>query len=70
MTTQDKEKIISRIVELSLEETKLISQGYKPYINDQYQSKRNELELLRCLLFGYNSQYCKINKGSNGTLFY
>ena len=62
MTQQDKENIISRILELELENCDRIFKGIKPEINDSFSDKRKELEMLRCLLYGYNSIYCKIKK--------
>ena len=69
MTQQDKEQIMSRIIQLESENTKLIFEGHKPRGDDFFEPKRQELKLLRCLYFGYNSKYCKIKKGSHGTLF-
>jgi hypothetical protein len=69
MTQQDKEQIMSRIVSLEYENTKLIIEGHKPSNEDSFEPKRQELKLLRCLYFGYKSKYCSIKKGSHGTLF-
>lgn len=62
MTPNEKEEIISKIIELELEITFSIINGYKPSIDDRFQNKRNELKLLRCILFGYKSLYCKKTK--------
>jgi hypothetical protein len=59
MTQQDKEKIISRIIDLEYEITSAIIEGHKSSIDDKFQNKRLELNTLRCLLFGYGSEYCK-----------
>ena len=59
MTQQDKEKIISRIINLEYEITSAIIKGHKSSIDDKFQNKRVELNTLRCLLFGYGSEYCK-----------
>lgn len=69
MTQQDKEQIMSRIIELESENTKLIFDGHKATHSDFFEPKRQELSLLRCLYFGYKSSHCKIKKGSHGTLF-
>lgn len=57
-----KEEISARIVELATEEVKLIINGHKATQGDFFQPKRDELKLLRCLLFGYQSEFCKIKK--------
>ena len=67
MTSQDKNEIISRIIELQVEEITAVSEGHKPTMNDYLQPKRDEMDLLRCLLFGYNSEYCKLKKKSRKT---
>lgn len=59
MTQQDKEKIISRIIDLEYEITSAIIEGHKSSIDGKFQNKRLELNTLRCLLFGYGSEYCK-----------
>lgn len=59
MTQQDKEEIISRVINLEHEITLAVIQGHKPSIDDKFQEKRVELNTLRCLLFGYGSEYCK-----------
>ena len=63
MTEKTKSELITRIIELEFEITSSIIEGHKPFLNDHFQDKRNELRILRCLLFGYESQYCnKFNK--------
>jgi hypothetical protein len=69
MTQQDKEQIMSRIITLESENSKLIFEGHKSCENDFFEPKRQELKLLRCLYFGYKSNLCKLKKGSHGTLF-
>ena len=69
MTQQDRNQIMSRIIELELENTKLIFGGHKPTHDDFFEPKRQELKLLRCLYYGYKSNLCKLKKGSHGTLF-
>ena len=64
MNQQDKEQIISRIIDLELEQTTRIFNGIKPEFNDSFSEKRKELQILRCLLFGYSSPFCTIKKGS------
>lgn len=61
MTQSDKDEIISRIVELEYEITSAIIQGHKSSIDDKFQSLRIELNTLRCIIFGYGSEYCKKN---------
>ncbi len=61
MTEQTKSDLISRIIKLELEITEAIIQGHKPSVNDQFQEMRSELNTLRCLVFGYESNYCKKN---------
>jgi hypothetical protein len=69
MTQQDKQQIMSRIIQLETENTKLIFGGHKCTHDDFFEPKRQELTLLRCLYYGYKSKCCKIKKGSHGTLF-
>lgn len=59
MTQQDREEIISRIIYLEFEITSAIIDGHKSSIDDHFKDKRIELSTLRCLLFGYNSGFCK-----------
>ena len=59
MTQQDKEEIISRVINLEHEITLAVIQGHRPSIDDKFKEKRVELNTLRCLLFGYSSEYCK-----------
>lgn len=64
MTTEDKDEIISRILKLQLEECEAIFNGHKPTIDDKFQTVRLELNILRCILYGHKSIYCKKNLGS------
>lgn len=57
----NKEELISRIIKLELEITSEVSKGHKPYHGDHLESKRIEANTLRCILYGYNSIYCKNN---------
>lgn len=59
MTEQIKDELITKIIDLEYEITVAIIEGHRPYIGDVFQSKRDELKLLRCLVFGYQSQFCK-----------
>lgn len=61
MTEQTKSELISKIISLELEITTAIINGHKPSIHDKFQDKRNELNTLRCLVFGYESKLCKKN---------
>lgn len=59
MTEETKSNLITKIIDLEYEITISIIQGHRPYIGDIHQEKRNELQILRCLVFGYESPYCK-----------
>lgn len=61
MTEKTKSELKSRIIELEHEITSAIINGHRPYVGDVYQEKRIELNTLRCLVFGYESEYCKKN---------
>ena len=60
MTQQDKNLMMSRIIEIELEITRSIINGHKPSENDEFSEKRNQLNLLRCLYFGYRTKFCNI----------
>ena len=64
MSPQEKEHLISRIIELEMENCQLVFDRKKPTNNDSFSEKRHELNLLRCIFFGYNSNFCNIKKGS------
>ena len=70
MTEQTKNEMISRIIELEYQNTKLIFDGHKPIEGDFFEPSRQELNILRCIVCGYTSSYCKIKKGSHGTPLY
>jgi hypothetical protein len=55
----EKEKIISRIIEIETILVNSLFEGHKPIGNDKYQPLRIEVRLLRCLYFGEDSPYCK-----------
>lgn len=57
------EKLISRIIELEFEITSEILGGHKPFVGDHLETKRSEVNTLRCLLYGYDSIFCKKNVG-------
>ena len=61
MTEQTKSDLISKIIKLEYEITTAIIDGHKPSINDKFQEMRRELNTLRCLVFGYESNFCKKN---------
>jgi len=61
MTEQTKSDLISKIIKLEYEITTAIIDGHKPSINDKFQEMRSELNTLRCLVFGYESNFCKKN---------
>ena len=52
-------EIISKIIELETQITSEIIKGYKPFTGDHLESKRIELKTLRCILFGFDSNFCK-----------
>lgn len=58
---QDKEDLISRIIELELQITYEILNGHKPFVGDHLEIKRKEVNMLRCIVFGYKSFFCKSN---------
>lgn len=70
MTEQTRNEMMSRIIELELQNTKLIFDGHKPDRSDSFEPYRKELDVLRCVVFGYDSNVCKIKKGSHGNLFF
>lgn len=55
-------EIVSRIMKLEYELSMEIFNGHKPIFGDHLEPKRQEINILRCVLFGYNSQFCKITK--------
>lgn len=57
----NREELISKIIKLELEITSEVSKGHKPYYGDHLEAKRTEVNTLRCILYGYNSLYCKKN---------
>ena len=69
MTLQEKNLIASRIIELDLEITRSVINGHKPSEDDEFKEIRQELNLLRCLYFGYRTKFCNIKKGFDGTPF-
>jgi hypothetical protein len=69
MTVQEKNLIASRIIELDLEITRSVINGHKPSEDDEFKEVRQELNLLRCLYFGYRTKFCNIKKGFHGTPF-
>ena len=67
MTQQDLAQVRSRIIELDYQITSAIIKGHRPTADDQFKEYRDELNLLRCLYFGYKSNFCKYKKGFHGT---
>ena len=61
MESKLKSDLITRIIELEYEITVSIIQGHRPYIGDKFQGYRDELETLRCIVFGQESGFCKKN---------
>lgn len=56
---EKKSDLISRIIELEYQIISEISKGHKPNTNDHLQPKRIEINMLRCIVFGYDSKFCK-----------
>jgi hypothetical protein len=69
MTEQTRNEMISRIIELELQITDAIFKGHKCEENDIFESSRKEVTILRCIVFGYHSNFCKNKKGFHGTPF-
>jgi hypothetical protein len=69
MTIQNRNQIMSRIIELELKITRSIINGHKASENDEFKDERQELNILRCLYFGYQTKFCNIKKGFHGTPF-
>lgn len=59
MNPKIREELISKIIEIEYEITTSIINGHRPYIGDCFESKRTELKLLRCFVFGYESPFCE-----------
>lgn len=55
----NKNQLISRIIEIEYQITSEISKGHKPFFGDHLESLRQEVDTLRCIVFGYDSPYCK-----------
>jgi len=60
MTEQNRNQMISRIIELEYQNMRLIFDGHKPTKNDFFEPNRKEMDILRCIVFGYDSKFCKI----------
>lgn len=59
MNRNEKKELESKIIELELEITLSILHGHKSRSDDVFQKKREELDLLRCTVFGPESNFCK-----------
>lgn len=62
MNPKTKVELESKIIELEYEITQSIMNGHKPFHGDYLEPKRIELQMLRCVVFGYESQYCNRKK--------
>ena len=51
--------LISKILKLESEITSEVLKGHKPFVGDHLESKRNEVNTLRCVVYGYDSIFCK-----------
>lgn len=56
---ENKNVLISRILKLESEITAEVLKGHKPFAGDHLESKRNEVNTLRCVVYGYDSIFCK-----------
>lgn len=63
MDPQVKSELITRIIDLEYEITIATIEGHRPFIGDKFQEKRNEVNTLRCIVYGYESIFCKKNFG-------
>jgi len=52
-------EISKRIVQNEMTIQKAIWDGHKPCESDKFQPLRVETEILRCLYFGENSEFCR-----------
>ena len=59
MTQQEKNQIMSKIIELELELTRAIINGHRCTADDIFKGHREELLILRCLYYGKESIFCK-----------
>lgn len=56
---ENRNDLISKIIELELQITSEVFMGHKPFVGDHLEFKRIELRTLRCIVFGYDSIMCK-----------
>jgi UDP-galactopyranose mutase len=59
LTQQEKNQIMSKIIELELELTRAIINGHRCTADDRFEGHRKELSILRCLYYGKESIFCK-----------
>ena len=55
-------EIEKKITDIEYELFISIRQGHRPSIGDQYHNLRVEVNILRCMYFGYDSKFCKKTK--------
>ena len=55
----DENQILKRIVECEYAMFLSIRNGHKPFIGDEYQFMRTEVNVLRCLYYGEDSKFCR-----------
>ena len=55
----DENQILKRIVECEYAMFLAIRNGHKPFIGDEYQFMRTEVNVLRCLYYGEDSKFCR-----------
>jgi hypothetical protein len=55
-------EIEKRITDIEYELFKSVREGHRPHIGDQYNDLRVEVNILRCMYFGYDSKFCNKTK--------
>jgi hypothetical protein len=55
-------EIQKRITDIEYELFKSVREGHRPHIGDQYNDLRVEVNILRCMYFGYDSKFCNKTK--------
>jgi hypothetical protein len=55
-------EIQKRITDIEYELFKSVREGHRPHIGDQYNDLRVEVNILRCMHFGYDSKFCNKTK--------
>ncbi len=53
------EILIFKIIKLEHEILSEVLNGHKPFVGDHLETKRNEVNTLRCVVYGHKSIFCK-----------